>query len=104
MNVHQWTRITRDFIRLEDIMVDGAPVDIADLKAALLPVRTSPTATTTWITPTEDPDDGTPQVLIAGEDADATNAVVITADRELHAKVTKSGTTVTAKLARITYR
>ena len=100
MNVHQWTSITRDYIRLEDIMVDGVAVDIADLTAALVPIRTQPTGTTTWITPTA-ATDGTPQILVAGVDADATGAVVVTTDMDLWGKVTKTGTTVAAKLARI---
>lgn len=101
MNEHKWTRVTRDFIRLEDITVDGQPVDIADLSVALVPARSPLTDDTVWVDPTAD-DDGTPQVLVAGPDAaDLTSATVITTDADLFAKVSKNGTVVVARLARV---
>ena len=103
MNVHQWTPVTRDWVKVEDVMVDGQPVALADLDLALLTPRTKPDADTTWIDATAHPDDGTPAILIAGYDADPAGATVLAADAELWGRVTKSGTTVAARLARFTY-
>lgn len=103
MNVHEWTPVTRDWVRLENITVDGEPVDPADLTVGLLPVRTPPSGTTTWTATTPHPDDAVPSVRIAGKDADPTSALVLTDDAVLHGRVVKNGTVVTAPLARLTY-
>ena len=103
MNVHQWTPVTRDWVRIEDVTVDGVPVALADLTVALVTPRSGLTGATTWLPVTAHPDDGAPALLISGEDADPASATVIDGDRELHGKVSNSGTVVTAKLARITY-
>ena len=102
MNVHQWTPVTRDWIHLEDITVDGVPVTAEDLTVALVPPRTSPTADTGWIPVSEHPDGG-PALLVAGGAADPTDAAVITGDVDLWGRLSNSGTVVPAKLARITY-
>lgn len=102
MNVHVWTPISRDFIRLEGITVDGLPVDVADLTVALVPRWDGLDAATVWLPTVPDPVDSVPAILVAGPDADPTNAVVLTAvDTYLHGRVVKTGTVVTAPLARI---
>ena len=101
MNVHQWTPVTRDWIRIEDVMVDGDPVQLADLTVALIPPRTRPDGDTDWTAVTAHPDDGVPALLIAGADADPASAAVLTGDADLWGRVSSGGTVVVAKLARL---
>lgn len=104
MNTHNWTPITRDWIRIEDVTVDGDPVTPGDLTVAFLPPRTKPTAATVWFPVEAHPDDGEPAVLVAGVDADDTApAIVVDREVELHGRVMAEGVTVTAPLARITF-
>lgn len=103
MNVHQWTPVTRDWVRIEDVMVDGQPVTLADLTVALVPPRSSVDGDTVWLAVAAHPDDGVPALLVAGADADPSGAAVINGDRDMHGRVSKSGTVVTAKLARLAY-
>lgn len=103
MNVHEWSPVRRDWVRIEDVMVDGEAVAIADLTVALVPPRSGVDGDTTWLPVVPHPDDGIPALLVSGEDADPTGAAVIDGDRELHGRVAKDGTVVTAKLARFTY-
>lgn len=104
MNVHRWTPITRDWVRIEDVTVDGEPVLIADLTVALVPVRSGVDGDTAWLPVSPHPDDGVPALLVAGADAELGGAAVLTRDAELHGRVSKNGTVVTAKLARFVYR
>jgi hypothetical protein len=104
VNVHEWTPLTRDWVRIEDVTVDGAPVQLAELDVALVPPRARIDGDTVWVPSAAHPTDGVPAVLIAGEDADPASAQLINGPRDLHGRVTKAGTVVVAKLARITYR
>lgn len=54
---------------------DGAPAVLTGVTVALLTPRTSPTAATVWTA--ADYDAGTATVLLAGPDADDTDALVV---------------------------
>lgn len=59
------------------VTADGAPATLAGASVALLTPRATPTGATVWTAATYA--DGTATVLLAGPDADATDALVIPA-------------------------
>jgi hypothetical protein len=101
--MNSFTRVTRDYVRLEDIAVtvSGAPVTPDSVQVALLPPRTKTTGSTTWVNTTPDTD-GTPRFLVAGPDASPTGATVLAADRDVFVKVAVGSLVLVGLFGRLT--
>ncbi|MGZ4621436.1 MAG: hypothetical protein ACXVGF_04895 [Blastococcus sp.] len=82
-------------------LADGTAATLTGVDCALLPVRTSPTSTTTW-TPASY-SGGVATVLIAGPDADPTGALAVpTAGGDLWIRSVDNPEVTTAHVDRIT--
>ena len=79
---------------------DGEPASLAGVDVALIKPRATPTAATSWLSATYS--DGEARILLAGPDADPTDArVVPTGGADLWLRVTDIPEVQAVKVARI---
>jgi hypothetical protein len=97
-----FTRITRKYVHLplQSTLHDGTQATVPGVDVALLPPRSAPSDATMW-TPAVLAD-GSYRVLLAGPDADPTDALVVADDADLWARVTDAPEVDVARLGRIT--
>lgn len=79
---------------------DGTPVELFDVSTAMLPARTQPDADTAWSA--ADYADGTATVVLAGPEADDTDAHAVPATGgDLWVRVVDDPETITVRAERI---
>jgi hypothetical protein len=97
------TRIDRRTVEFDVAaeLTDGTATTITGVDVALLPPRTTPTAATVWTAATYT--GGVASVLVAGPDADPTDALPVpAAGADLWARVVDVPEVLTARVARLT--
>jgi hypothetical protein len=96
-------RVERTYVHIAvtATLHDGSPAELTAVDVALLPPRTTPTATTVWAP--ADLDGGSARVLLAGPDAPADGALTVpAAGADLWVRVADSPEVDTAHVERVT--